>query len=38
VTSSTDGEEGGVGLTKVASFLVEDELISPSARFEKTVD
>jgi putative intracellular protease/amidase len=38
VTGFTDGEEEGVGLTKVVPFLVEDELISLGAKFEKTKD
>lgn len=38
VTGFTDGEEEGVGLTKVVPFLVEDELISLGAKFEKTAD
>lgn len=38
VTGFTDGEEEGVGLTKVVPFLVEDELISLGAKFEKTED
>ena len=38
VTGFTNGEEEGVGLTKVVPFLVEDELISLGARFEKTED
>ena len=38
VTGFTDGEEEGVGLAKVVPFLVEDELISLGAKFEKTRD
>lgn len=38
VTGFTDSEEEGVGLTKVVPFLVEDELISLGAKFEKTED
>ena len=38
VTGFTDGEEEAVGLTKIVPFLVEDELISLGARFEKTQD
>ena len=35
VTGFTDGEEEDVGLTKVAPFLVEDELLSLGAIFSK---
>jgi len=35
VTGFTDGEEADVGLTNVVPFLVEDELISLGAKFEK---
>ncbi len=38
ITGFTDGEEEGVGLTKIVPFLVEDELISLGAKFEKTKD
>lgn len=38
VTGFTNSEEEGVGLTKIVPFLVEDELTSLGARFEKTDD
>jgi putative intracellular protease/amidase len=38
VTGFTNGEEEGVGLTKVVPFLVEDELLSLGAIFSKVKD
>ncbi|MBB3590904.1 putative intracellular protease/amidase [Rhizobium sp. BK529] len=38
VTGFTNGEEEGVGLTKVVPFLVEDELLSLGATFSKVKD
>ncbi|MDN5928309.1 MAG: type 1 glutamine amidotransferase domain-containing protein [Hyphomicrobiales bacterium] len=38
LTGFTNGEEEGVGLTKVVPFLVEDELISLGAVFSKVKD
>jgi putative intracellular protease/amidase len=38
VTGFTNGEEEGVGLTKVVPFLVETELLSQGAIFEKVKD
>ncbi len=38
VTGFTNGEEAGVGLTKVVPFLVEDELLRLGATFSKVKD
>jgi putative intracellular protease/amidase len=38
VTGFTNSEEEAVGLTKIVPFLVEDELISLGAKFERTAD
>lgn len=38
VTGFTNGEEDGVGLTKVVPFLVEDELIALGANYSKGAD
>ncbi len=38
VTGFTNGEEAGVGLTKVVPFLVEDELMRLGATFSKVKD
>jgi len=38
VTGFTNGEEDGVGLTKVVPFLVENELLSLGATFSKVKD
>jgi putative intracellular protease/amidase len=38
VTGFTNGEEEGVGLTKVVPFLVEDELLGLGATFSKVKD
>jgi len=38
VTGFTNGEEAGVGLTKVVPFLVEDELLGLGATFSKVKD
>jgi hypothetical protein len=35
VTGFTNGEEEAVGLTKVAPFIVEDEMMSLGAAFSK---
>ena len=38
VTGFTNGEEAGVGLTKVVPFLVEDELLRLGATYSKVKD